>query len=280
LKALTTNHLKSAGRLGLATALATIAVCGPAAAWELRVCADGFYEPFSNIELEGLDNKIAAIIAEDMGADLTFHWWPQTPSMISEHLREGTCDLIMGSPDSHQAMLPTIAYYQSPYVFVYRADSPFDIDDYDDPDLASLRLGVQATGDPPHNAVSKRGLKDNVVLQYSARRDDERGPLVHLIDALAEGEIDVAMPWGPVGGFWGRRASVEMKVVEAPAFDFPFTPMYISVVMATRRGDESLRDQIDIAIANRWEEIQAVLEEFDVPMLPLARPILTLEGNR
>lgn len=249
-----------------------MAFAAPASAWEMRICADPDYLPFSNRALEGYENKIAAIIAEELDAEPSYLWWPQAPTMITEQLREGHCDLIMGVPDSQNGLLPTIAYYQSPYVFVYRSDSDYDITGFDDEVLADLRLGVQATTDPPHGALAKRGLAENVIIQYVARPEDPDGPFAPLVKAVAAGEIDVAVPWGPVGGYYAARQDRALTVTPAPTFDLPFTPMYISVVMAVRRGDEALRDRLNVAIARRWDDIAALLEDYNVPLLPLPRP--------
>ncbi|MBM9595465.1 quinoprotein dehydrogenase-associated putative ABC transporter substrate-binding protein [Roseitranquillus sediminis] len=261
-------------------ALANIAfgAAGAASAWEMRVCSDPDYMPFSNRDLEGLENRIATILADEMGAELAYKWWPQVPSMVTDMLREGECDMIMGVPDSQKGLLPSLAYYQSPYVFVYRADADYEISSFDDPDLEHLKLGVQSTNDRAHTALGKRGLNDNVALQFIARPEDEDGPFAPLVEAVASGEIDVAVPWGPVGGYYAARQPVELTVTQAPHFDLPFTPMFISVVIGVRRGDEALRDRLDIALASRWDDVLSVLEEYDVPTIPLARPIESLES--
>ena len=64
-----------------------------------------------------------------------------------------------------------------------------------------------------------------------------------------------------------------------PEFEPPFTPMFINIVVGVRRGDEALRDLINTGIALRWDEIAAVLKEFNVPTMPLPRPMLTLGGQ-
>lgn len=245
-----------------------------AGSWEMRVCADPDYLPFSKRDLSGYENRIAAILAEEMDADLTFAWRPQTPKMVSEMLREGRCDMIMGVPDSKDSLLPTIAYYQSPYVFVQRADAPEVVSTFDDEALRHLRLGVQVSNDMPHAALAKRGLGDQVKYQPYARQIDPDGPFAPLIEAVADGSIDVAVPWGPVGGYYASRQPVPLRVTPAPPFDFPFEPMYLSIVIGVRRGDEALRDRLDIAIARRWDEIQAVLAEYGVPTMPMVRPVV------
>jgi mxaJ protein len=267
----------------MAAVVATIALTGvstlPATAWELRVCADPDYLPFSHRELTGYENRIAEILADELGADLTFKWATQAATMVSEQLREGECDIIIGLPETRQGVLPTIAYYRSPYVFVYRADKGFDLMTFDDPIVGELRFGVQASGDAPHGALAQRGYSSNVDIDLVGRDRNPAGPFATLVDAVARDEIDVAIPWGPVGAYHAAQQPVELKVVPTPPFEMPMTEMFRTIVMGVRHGDQSLRDLIDIAIAERWDEINAVLDEYGVPTMPLARPVRTLAGN-
>jgi len=264
--------LTTMGPIGVALALSG----APAAAWEMRVCADPNYMPQSHGTGSGYENKIAKVLADEMGAELTFQWWQLSPSMVDEQLREGNCDMMVGVPDSRDGVLPTIAYYRSPYAFVYREDEDYDISTFDDEVLKDLRLGVTAVMDNPHLALSNRGLAANVVESSVSRNNDPKGPFSGLVEDVAKGEIDVAVPWGPVAGYYAAQQNPPLKVVPAPEFDFPFTPMYTTIVIAVRSGDESLRDQLDTAIARRWDDIQAVLAEYHVPTLDLPRPTLSI----
>jgi hypothetical protein len=54
--------------------------------------------------------------------------------------------------------------------------------------------------------------------------------------------------------------------------------MYINISVGVRIGDDALRDEIDLALAARWEEINAVFEEFHIPTMDLPRPTPTLEA--
>ncbi|HEY4200625.1 MAG TPA: quinoprotein dehydrogenase-associated putative ABC transporter substrate-binding protein [Devosiaceae bacterium] len=246
----------------------------------MRVCADPNYLPFSKQDLSGYENKIAQILADELHAKLTFVWWPQEESMISDQLREGNCDVIMGVPEGDDGLLPTIAYYRSPYTFVYRADSSYDISSFDDDVIKTLKFGVQARTDSPDGALLKRGLSKSVLMAGVARDDvNPNGPFSGLIEAVANGDIDVAIPWGPVGGYYASRQKVPLKVVPTPEFELPFTPMYLSIVIAVRRGDEALRDRLNVAIADRWDAINAVLTDYGVPLLDMPQPTATIEGQ-
>jgi quinoprotein dehydrogenase-associated probable ABC transporter substrate-binding protein len=269
--------------------LGSIGAAVPARAWEMRVCADPDNMPFSRRDLAGYENKIAEMLADDLHAKLTFVWWPQVAEMVSDQLREGKCDIIMGSPETSGGVLPTIAYYRSPFAFVYRSDAGYDISDFDTERLKTLKIGFNVRNSPPDQALIKRGLAQNIVtLPYNhdilARDDDDRppvgdGPEAGLFQALVKGDFDVAIPWGPVAGYFASRQKVPLTVVPTPEFDLPFLPMYISMVIAVREGDESLRDQLNVAIADRWDDINAVLKDYGVPLLDLPQPTATIGGK-
>ncbi len=96
-----------------------------------------------------------------------------------------------------------------------------------------------------------------------------------LVDAVAAGDIDVGIAWGPVAGYFAAQHDVELKVVPvSPEFEPPTIFMSVPMTMAVRPGDEALRDRLNIAIASRWDDIQAVLEEYGVPLSPSPAPFL------
>lgn len=260
--------------LGFGLAIGAIAASSPAAAWEMRVCSDFSRMPFSNSDAAGFENKIAEIIADELGATLVFELWPQRDAEIGNALRPGECDVLMGVTDDG-ATLTTLAYYRSPFVFVYRANEGYDIFTFDDPILRELRLGVQPTYGPTHEALMRRDLGENVAeFQYVGGADD---PLAPAIEAVANNDIDVAIVWGPAAGYYAAQQSVPLVVQPVPPFEPPFTPMYINISVGVRVGDEALRDAIDAAIAIRWDDINAVLEDYHIPTMPLPKPTLTIE---
>lgn len=267
-----------AAYLTLLVSLALAALSSGAAqssehAWELRVCAAPDEMPFSNQAEEGFENRIAALLAEELGAHLTYDWTPFTSDLVNLHFAEGTCDVIMGVPDGFEKGLNTITYYQSPYVLVYRADAGFDIDGMDDPDLADLRLGVQGLGIPPHEALRQRRLIDRVARIYGGEEGKDRLGVV--VRDIGSGAIDVGFGWGPVMAYYAALSQVELvvKPVE-PAFDFPSIFEYLPMTMAVRRNDVAMQERLNRAIVARWDDIQAVLREYHVPLLDMPAPFL------
>ena len=229
-----------------AVALATMvtgasAVMAPAAnAWEMRVCADPDYMPQSNRAEEGYENAIAEILAEEMGAELTYQWWALAPSMVSEQLREGHCDMMIGVPDGGDGVIATLAYYRSPYAFVYRADEAYNIATFDDEVLTELQLGTTSEGTSSHLALARRGLLDRITVSSELSGTNSGTRFESMIESVADGTIDVAVPWGPVGGYYAALQDPPLTVTPVPEFDIPFTPMYHSIVIAPSRADGTI----------------------------------------
>src|SRR5690349_23062640 len=133
----------------------------------LRVCADPNNLPFSNQRGEGFENKIAELLAHDMGDRVEYTWWAQRRGFFRNTLKSGACDVVIGVPAGFEMALTTRPYYRSTYVFLYRKDRGLKINSLDDPSLKNLRIGVQIIGDdftntPPAHALSRRNIVANV----------------------------------------------------------------------------------------------------------------------
>jgi mxaJ protein len=244
----------------------------PASARELRVCADPNNLPFSNERGEGFENKIVAIVAEELGARVEHTWWAQRRGFLRSTLKAGLCDLVPGIPSNMEGMRTTAPYYRSTYVFVTRADGPA-IASFNDPVLRDMKLGVQLIGDdgwntPPAHALSRRGLTANV-RGYTLYGDYRQpNPPARIIAAVAEGEIDAAVAWGPLAGYFAARQAVPLQVAPVrPHFDGPQLPMVWDISMGVRKEDEALRQEVDAALSRRRTDVDAILLAYGVPRL-------------
>src|SRR5437867_7788045 len=83
----------------------------------LRVCSDPNNLPFSNRREQGFENRLARLVARELGAQVQYTWWPQRRGFIRNTLDAGACDLVMGVPSSYERVLPTKAYYTASFVF-------------------------------------------------------------------------------------------------------------------------------------------------------------------
>ena len=260
----------------------SILAAGRDAAWadqgrELRVCADPNNLPFSNRRREGFENKIAELIAAELHATVRYTWWPQRRGFIRNTLRERTCDVVMGVPSSYELVLTLKPYYRSTYVFMYRKDSGLEIRSFDDPILRNVKIGVHVIGDdyansPPAHALGNRNIVQNVV-GYSVFGDySEENPPARIVDAVAAGEVDVAIVWGPIAGYFAKRQPVELELVPVtPAIDLPFLPFVYDMSMGVRREEEALalKDELEEIVERKAAEIGAILQDYGVPLVQL-----------
>jgi ABC-type amino acid transport substrate-binding protein len=174
-------------------------------------------------------------------------------------------------------VLTTRPYYRSSYVFVYRKDAPFQVRSFDDPVLRRVEVGVQLVGDdyantPPAHALGNRGIVSNV-RGYTLYGDYSRpNPPARIHDALARGDIDVAVVWGPLGGYFARHEPVPLTVVPvSPMIDPPTPPMAFDISMGVRHGDTTLEAEVQRILDRRRVEVNAILDGYGVPRLAPAR---------
>lgn len=254
--------------------LAGLALLGTgAAAGTLRVCSDPNNLPFSNAQGEGFENRIAELVARDLGRTLDYVWRPQRRGFVREGLTAGLCDLIVGTPKL-DPLLATRPYYRSGYVFVSREDRGLDISRLKDPRLRGLTIGVHLIGDdgwntPPAHALAAQGMVGNV-RGYSILGDyAEPDPPARLIAAVATGEVDIAIAWGPLAGWFAQHSPVPLRLshVEDGAEFIPLVFDY-PIGMGVRHGDRGLRDRLNAIILRRQPEITAILKDYGVPLLP------------
>src|SRR5256714_5702288 len=64
----------------------------------LRVAADPNNLPFSNDRGEGFENKIAQLVAREMGAKLEYDWRAQHRGVFRDTLKSGEGDGVIGCP--------------------------------------------------------------------------------------------------------------------------------------------------------------------------------------
>jgi mxaJ protein len=256
------------------TAFASDAAPGLAETWPrvLRVCADPNNLPFSDSAGRGFENRLATLVAHEIGAELRYTWWAQRRGFVRNTLRAGTCDLVPGLPAGFGPVATTAPYYRSSYVFVTRRELLPPIESFDDPRLRRLKVGVHLIGDdyanpPPVSALSRRGIVKNVA-GYTIYGDyREPSPPARLVEAVARGEVDVAVVWGPLGGYFAGRSQVPLRAtpVRRPD-DGPGVPFTFSIAMAGRREDTALVRTVGDVLVRRRAEVRRILEQYRVPI--------------
>ncbi|MCY4506853.1 MAG: quinoprotein dehydrogenase-associated putative ABC transporter substrate-binding protein [Acidobacteria bacterium] len=232
----------------------------------LRVCGDPDNLPFSNERLEGFENRIAAVVAAELGATPVYAWWPHHRGLVRNTIDAGTCDVIFGVPEGLDFVLWTKPYYRSSYVMAYRNDRGYDFRSLDAPALHELRIGVHINT-PPEESLARRGLLDNVStysLFFDPRGDRDRPR--KLLDDLVAGAVDVAVAWGPLAGYAATTSDAPIELV--PLEDEPGVPLSFAISMGVAKGNDELKGRLEAAIDRRQAEILAILGEYGVPLVP------------
>jgi mxaJ protein len=237
----------------------------------LRVCADPNNLPFSNAKQQGFENKIADVIGRELGKPVEYTWWAQRRGFVRNTLNAGECDLVVGTVSGMEMLATTRPYYKSTYVFVSRGDRSMNVSSFDDPRLHHLKIGVQLIGDdfsntPPAHALSNRGIIRNVK-GYPVYGDYRNAnPAARIMKGVIDGEVDVAVVWGPLAGYFAKHSRVPLRVVPVnPKVDLPFLPFVFDIAMGTRRADSTFRHQLDDMIARRQPTIDSILAAYGVP---------------
>ena len=234
---------------------------------ELRVCADPNNMPFSSRDQNGFENHIAAIVAHDLNAHLTFVWQRMGRGFVREYLDKAQCDLLIGIPASYRPVLTTSPYYRSTYVFVSRQSGPAL--SLDSPALHGLKMGVQVLEEeytPPGEALARRGLQGAIV-GFDTTGDGADS----IVRAVADQTVDIALVWGPLAGYFAKQFGHHLRVTPIePEVDPPGLPLTFAISMGVRKGNVALRDELETILADRKADIRAILDDFGVPQLPLA----------
>jgi mxaJ protein len=181
----------------------------------------------------------------------------------------------MGVPTGFDMALTTIPYYRSTYVFVTRQNRGLKLSSFDELLLRTARVGVQIIGDdgvntPPAHALARRGIITNVVgfTVYGDYR--EPNPPARIVEAVAKGDLDVAVIWGPLAGYFSHIGNLPLDLtptgedLQDQPFKFEF-----SISMGVQKRNRELCEALNQIIRNRRLEIQNLLKDYGVPLLPL-----------
>jgi mxaJ protein len=264
-------------------ALAVLAVAGTALAWPhvsaasraavpLRICADPNNLPFSNVSGEGFENQIAELVARELRRPLAYFWFPQRRGFVRNTLDAGRCDLVVGVPARFKPLQSTRPYYRSSYVFITRRDRHLRVRSFDDPQLKTLTIGIQVTGDDYNNPPAAQALASRHIIQnvrgFAVYGDYSRpDPQRDLVSAVADRRVDVGILWGPLAGFFARRQPTAIDVIPVSAErDGPALVFAFDIAMGVRRDDHALRAALDAVIVRRRMEIRRILMAFGVPL--------------
>ena len=239
----------------------------------IRVCADPDNMPSSNNKNEGFENKIAELISTELKAKLTYVWYP-TRRGYFRILNGMYCDMALEAPAGMDMAGVTKPYFRSGYVFVARQGSGLeDLRSLADPRLKKLKIGVNmytadAENSPPAMALSRYGVVGNLKGYFTFYSDQERPE--DIIKGVTNKDVDIAIAWGPLAGYFAKQSPVPLTLTPLPAKDsLSGIPFQYNMGIAVRRRDKEFRDSLQAVLERRRPEIDTILKQYNIPMLPI-----------
>jgi mxaJ protein len=235
---------------------------------EFKVCADPANMPFSNNKQEGFENKIAEVLAKDLGLKLGYVYWPDRMGFMRNTLNAKRCDVVIGTADGNDSVRTSKPYYRSGHVYVWRKESNYNITDWDSPDLKKGVIGVVGQS-PATIPMNEKGLIANA-RPYRMQRDLNL-PSSYLIDDLEKKEIDIVVAWGPIGGYFAKQSKVPMEVRIIPEYvgydeiNNAKGKEFWNISVGVRKKDKERMEKIDAALVRNKAAIDKILDDFGIP---------------
>ena len=235
---------------------------------EFKVCADPDLMPNSNSKQEGFEDKIAEVIAKDLGKKLSYTYAYNRQGFLRNTINANRCDVIMGVTSDFDALKTTKPYYRSGNVFIYRKDSGYNITNWDSPDLRKAKIGIIGQS-PATIPLNDHNLMGNA-RPYRMQRDLNLPPSF-MVDDLVKGDIDVAILWGPIGGYFAKQAKIPLEVHMIPEYENTNAKgkEYWNISMAVRYKDKDRIPLIDAAIDRNQDKINKILDDYGIPHVPV-----------
>jgi quinoprotein dehydrogenase-associated probable ABC transporter substrate-binding protein len=233
----------------------------------LRVCADPGNMPLSNNHGEGLENKLAEVLARALGTTVTYYYRPSMERGLTRTtLDADQCDVMLDMPVDADDVLTTTALYRTTFVLAYRSDRGISIKSLDDPRLKQLRVGVYET------SAIREALADHGVGKLEVHYLSHNGDLVpenqpsYQIQQVIDGKLDVAAAWGPLAGYYKVVKKAPLTIQPVNLMD-DTVPLEFDMALAVRRNDHALQQQLEQAMHAQRDALHAVLTEFGVPLV-------------
>jgi len=274
-------HLNTIVLLGALAWPALAAAQDSAGVGALRVCADPSNMPFSSENRDGFENEIADLYGEKLGLPVEYTWLAQQFGFERNTLKRWlatenryACDLILSVTDGFEMGKRTTPYYRSTYVLAYvkgrgldKVKTPTDLASLPQDQKEDLVIGGFA-GSPPIDWVMQNGLARQLRGYRGESGNYIEDPSDIISKDLVNGDIDVALVWGPIGGYFAQQAKdVDIHVVPFTAEDG--ANMEFPIYMGVRYGNDQWLKTTQAFVEENREAILAILGKYNVPTLPL-----------
>ncbi|ANB17096.1 methanol oxidation system protein MoxJ [Dokdonella koreensis] len=275
------TRLPRAFRIAGCLLLGLVPLQAAAAPAELRICASEIEAPYSYKDGSGFENRIAEVVAAQMGRKATFVWSPRAAIyLVRDALDKNECDVVMGLDTGDERVLTTRPYYRAGYVLVTRADRELEIGSWSDPRLAamgSIAMGFASSAEAMMKKIGKYEDNANYVyslVDFKSRRNQYlRVDPARMVNEVAQGKADAAIAFAPEVARYVKASTIPLHMQTVPADDTGAgepIPFQFDQSMAVRKGDQALLDALNDALVKAAPQIRKVLGDEGIPFIPAA----------
>jgi quinoprotein dehydrogenase-associated probable ABC transporter substrate-binding protein len=254
---------------------------------KFKVCADPLNPPYSTQKQDGFENKIAELFAKKLGQTLEYTWFAQRIGFIRNTLtapvndadvdsKNFKCDVVIGVPDGYDLTLNTKPYYQSTYVLLIAKGRGYDeikdaaqLADLPLPEQEKLKIAMFDKG-PGTTWLQKHGLLDQGISYQSMSGDNENNVAMQIDKDLKAKKIDMVILWGPMAAYVASQ-SPENSYALIPMQSTPDLKFAFAMAMGVRKPDKDRKEILDKLITDNAAEIQAIIDSYHIPLVPLTK---------
>jgi quinoprotein dehydrogenase-associated probable ABC transporter substrate-binding protein len=243
-----------------------------------RPCIDPANLPFANVKGEGFENRIAELFAQKLGLPVKNYAFPQRMNFIRNTLRyklpgeDFPCDIVMSVPAGYDQVSSTTPYYRSTYALVYpkgkgldQVRTGADLGALPSDLRSKLKIGIFDKS-PASEWLVRNGLEAQAKLYPMLSPNPEQYPGEIIEKDLAQGKIDAAVVWGPIAGYYAKRAG-NMELAVIPLRSEPGVKFDYAIAMGVRYGEPEWKASVQKLIGENQAAITTILREYNVPLV-------------
>lgn len=276
-----TRSLLRLALLGSAVSLAAPALADETKTDTLRVCASTKDAPYSTQDGSGFENKIAKVLAEEMGSKLDLVMIPKEAIyLVRDGIDKNLCDVLVGVDDGDNRLLTSDPYYRTGYAFVSKLSRDFKGDKWQDADQEGFNTFAYRYYSPAETILKYTGRYEyNLIYQASLSNFEERRNKYTQVDAdrvvseVAAGNADLGIIFAPEAARYVRdsREPLRMTLIsnEIERSDGVIIPLQYDQSVGIAKTRSELVAPINAALKSGKARIDALLAEEGIPVLPL-----------
>lgn len=244
----------------------------------LKVCAAEDEMPYSNQKGEGFENKLAQLIGKQLNRKVEYVFWTDPRYYIRDFLEKGQCDLTLGVDKGDPRVLTTKPYYRSGYVFIYRENANFELENWDSDILRKVKNIAVVPGTPPEVMMRAIGRYNDMfnysqeLVGFKSRRNQYvKYEPSKLVSEVSSGHAEIAVLWGPSAARYVKQSATPLEMTVIPdnsvRADGQKVEHHFSTSIGVRKNDPTLLAQLNKVIEDQQDYITDLLEEEGIPLL-------------